>query len=131
MQHEKSNSRVTREFRQITQIKLNNTRVNGTRECKLSRELYCICAIIRNVCVCPSEPSFKQVYQCACATLLDLKETNFAFQLLIKLCILMFVSVCMFLCPFSGLLFIMPPKQKNSLATQQPPAKHTHSPLLK
>ena len=63
----------------------------------------------------PSEPSFKQVYQRAHVTLQGLKETNFAFQLLIKL----------------GLPFIMPPKRKNSSATQQPPAKRTRSSLSK
>ena len=41
MQYEKSNSRVTNMFQQITRKKLNNTRVNGTSEYKLSRKLYC------------------------------------------------------------------------------------------
>ena len=45
-----------------------------------------------------SEVSFKQVYQCAHATLQGLKETKFAFQILIKQCVLMFVSVCTLLC---------------------------------
>ena len=41
MQYEKSNTCVTYVFRQFTQIKLNNTCVNGTWDCKLSHELYC------------------------------------------------------------------------------------------
>ena len=37
---------MTRELRLIPRIKLINTRVNGTRECKLSRELYRSLAVI-------------------------------------------------------------------------------------
>ena len=59
----------------------------------------------------PNEPSFKQVYQRARATLQGLKETNYN--------------------SFSGLPSIMPPNRKNSLATQQPPAKRTLLSLLK
>ena len=41
VQRTKHDSRaVTREYRLIPRIKLINRRVNGTRECKLTRELY-------------------------------------------------------------------------------------------
>ena len=61
-------------------------------------QLNCASATIRNTRVQPIEPNFKQVYQCARATLQGLKETNFALQILITPCVLMFASVHMLFC---------------------------------